>query len=843
MDMAVLLFAVLFALSAVIAARVISNKGERQRKAEEDVKQRAEEKGRQQLEEKRHKAEEEHKRLEDKAQQKAKEEEKKRLADKLQKAKEERKRVEEEKRHRAQEEEQRRKAEKEAQGKVVNPKKRVSELYKKKNTLKQRKPHKKKVPTEERKRELIKPKTTEGKRSSPKQRELIYLGDTQRWRRRLTGAQRKFQSDENIDKEITDKTPEEKKIATTVESPFVEIDIDNANVCLILPQQQFRANTVGKTSQQLSYRLELNGDQQEVPVKTTINRGGRVVAEEGRICLEKPLVKFQVAFPDELRAREYNYNHRNKELYVFVAIGNNRGRMYYLYNKDGKINPLPKRIVWILIYEEFGLQTLLGPGDITEDRWIWEKYQPFRVDLSEIDSLTIKNRKSGVEKSFSLRSTFRVEGEQLVEDDFKKECPLFTDKTLKIIAPYKNLNGWNAWIQNKVAGFRVKKNWTGNKPLTLSCAEDLPCDCGEFQIDICQQDTRLSEETLFFRRMPSIELDYPKELIVPNPKSGHTHSTISVKLDSNDEWELKHKEGRNFEPMQRNFYQIELPPKEDTFRFYIVKTNRPETIVNFQVTIPRLKWKTSKQNIWDSKFQKIERRSLKPGEPFYFLIQTNDFDNKYDLLAVLETNGQKLQEGRFIRKGVEYSLELNQFYDTIRQYKNELNLKVEIWKIRDNQLLSKVNILNFVPPLIHCKHLSCSFETHGIENMMSHFEKYHFHSSTEHLTYEELKEYDEMLPHAIYKCSYCNFYSREDDPRNPTSLICQHIKKNCPEGGRISFRVISNIDEIRQYVIPNLAHIDKCKLCGIHFKDYSWEEKVEHFFEKHENEICEYSER
>ena len=550
-------------------------------------------------------------------------------------------------------------------------------------------PYKKKSPTEERKEERS---TVKRKLPSHEQRKTIYLGNTQRRRRSLTGTQRKPASDENIEKETADKVPEEKEFVTTVESPYVEINLDNAEIYLILPKQQFKANTIDETPQQTSYSIDLNDKQQEALVRITTNRDGLMFVEEKRILLEEPLVKFQVAFPDEIQGREYNYNHNDKGLYAFVAIGNNRGIMCYLYDKEGNINVLPKRNVWVLLNENFELQ--IEP-DVIEERWIWGKYQPFRIDLSEIDALIIKNRLSGEEKSFALQSTYRVEGEQVIEDDYKKECPLFTGKTLKIVAPYENQSGWSVWIQNKAVGYKIKENWTGREPLTLRLPDDLPCECGEFQIDICQQNTRIPEETIFFRWMPSIELNYPKGLIIPDLKSGHASSTISVKLDSNVGWGLKAEGSEQSELIYGKCYQLELPPEKDTIRFSIVETNRPEITVNFQITIPRLKWKTSKQMTWNGISQKIERRHLEPGYPLYLQIRTNDFDNKYDLLALLEANGQKLQEGQFIRKGLEYSLELNQFFDTIKHNKDELKIRVEIRKMKEEQLVGSVDTLYF----------------------------------------------------------------------------------------------------------------------------------------------------
>ena len=353
----------------------------------------------------------------------------------------------------------------------------------------------------------------------------------------------------------------------------------------------------------------------------------------------------------------------------------------------------------------------LGSGDITEERWIWEKYQPFRIDLNEIDALVIKNRISGEEKSFSLQSTYSVEGEYLIEDDYKKECPLFTGKTLKIVAPYENQFGLSVWIQNKAAGYKIKENWISREPLTLRLPEDLPCEFGEFQIDICQQNTRIPDETLFFRLMPCIELNYPKELIIPDPKSGHISLIISIRLDSNDEWELEYRGNRETKVKlkQHNFYEIELPSEEDAIRFALAKTSRPESIVNFQITVPRLKWKTLEQKNWEGKSQQIERKDLKPGETFYLLIKTNDFENEYDLLALLEANGQKLQEGKFIRKGAEYCLELNQFFDTIKHNKNKVVLKAEVCKSKNNDILGNSEIFQIQAEPVLLQHKNVTF--------------------------------------------------------------------------------------------------------------------------------------
>ena len=313
--------------------------------------------------------------------------------------------------------------------------------------------------------------------------------------------------------------------------------------------------------------------------------------------------------------------------------------------------------------------------------------------------MIVKNKKTGKQKEFSSENTFRIEGKEeegLVEDDFRNECPLFTCSVLRILPPNENPSGWSVWLQNKEAGSRlICKNWTGSDFLELKLPEDIPCEFGEFQIDICQGNTRIADETLFFRLMPPIELDYPKTLIIPDPEIGHTPSLIKIRLLSDDKWELKQKEGEKFKSLGRNYYEVEVPPEEDTFCFSAAVSGKPESSVNFRVSIPRLKWKISGKDEWQSKPQGIERKNLKPGEPLYLFVSTNDFRNKYDILGILETNSQRLQEGRFVRKGTEYWLEMNAFYDTIQHNKMGLILRAEIRRMKETQLFGSIEAVYF----------------------------------------------------------------------------------------------------------------------------------------------------
>ncbi len=526
--------------------------------------------------------------------------------------------------------------------------------------------------------------TSKKKQPSSEEGKVIDLGKRQK--------QSKVPSQSRPTKTEGAKSSEREAYSAVIKSPFFEINLDETKIFLVFPRQNFKFDDKAtRVLQQLDYRLKINGAKQTITA--TVNKGeqGSVNVEERRIELKNPLETFQVVFPNELQGRTYKYKHSNINVYAFTAIGNNRGRMHRLYDEEGTINPIPQKDVWILLREDFELVT---EPDVIEERWIWGNYQPLRINLKNMSALTIKNRRNDEKEKMSCEASFSIEGEHLVEDDLKEQSPLLFDKYVKVKAPRENPSGWNVWIQSKFRECENPINWDGIEPLTLNLPEDLPDEYGEFQVDICQQDTGVSDETLFFRWIPSIELEYPKNLIIPDPEQGHTVEYVKVGLDNIEEWKLKTAEDVKIKSTEANSYRIEIPPANDVINFSVYKERSPENEVPFKVTIPRLRWKTSKQDVWGDKLQKIERKDFIPGETFYLFVQTNDF-NKYDLLATIETNGQKLQEEKFARKGMEYLLELNRFKDTIENNKNEIKLKIEVQRKALDRILGSVETLCF----------------------------------------------------------------------------------------------------------------------------------------------------
>lgn len=550
---------------------------------------------------------------------------------------------------------------------------------------KPRKPYLKKTPTEEREKEHGKRPGTESKLVDGNEGKELDLGGTQRKTARSARTLHQVPVDEE------DKKTKEREVTARIEAPCVELDLDEAKAFLVFPNQQVKLSTPGSIPQQLNYKLVLNGREQIVGVKVIEDSQYSAKVEERRIEVEGPLENFQAVFPDELQGRTYGYKHGNGEFYAFIAIGNNRGRMHYLYDKEGNINPVPKRDVWMLLREGFELGT---EPDMIWDRWAWDNYQPWHINLKKTNELGVKNRQTGEEERIPCETTFSIEGEQLVGDDFKDQGPLFLGKSAKIKALKENPSGWIVWIQNKQAGYRIiNESWTGIEALELTLPDDLPCECGEFQVDICSQDERVPVETLFFRYVSFLQIEHQEELIVPDPYHGHRSEIIKVVLGSNfQDWELSTREKID---LMADGCQIELPPEKDILHLSITKRGKPETQIGLRMTIPRLKWGTSKQKVWNDKPLQIKRDELITGEDLYLFVCTNDFDTRYDFLAILEANDQKLQEAKFIRKGMIYNLLLNQFYDTLKKNKGKVVLRIEIRKAKNDQELGQAEIIYF----------------------------------------------------------------------------------------------------------------------------------------------------
>jgi ribosomal protein L13E len=551
---------------------------------------------------------------------------------------------------------------------------------------KNRKPYKKKSPTDETQINRRYARTLK-----PKEKEAIFLGVTSRARQKKLLTTSKTENGEKHKENDVEVSVKEKVFR--IQAPYFEISLDEGKVYLIFPEQTQEVNSASLT-EQVIYAAEINGEEKNISSRVRIHNDGKYSIDETKMVLDEPLSDFKVIFPEILQQREYNYTHYDKSLYVFVAVGNDCGRMFYLFDPSKGINPLPKRNLWILIEDGFELD---AEPILIEDKWIWENYQPYLVDSSEIATLEIKEISQGQKKNYGLEKSFQLEGETLAQDDFKKESPLFSGTTVKIRCPYVYDGGWRVWISEKHGNSKlVSDNWTGEASLELKCPEDLPCNYGEFQIDICPPGSRISDDTLFFRWIPTIKLNYDRQLTLPNRNSGHEPAKISLRFDDCSRWKVVDEENYPVKLVE-NVYLVTLPAEKDSVRLHISKHDQLDLIVTIQISLPRVRWRIAGTGTWLCTPIRISPKALQYGKQIDLIIKTNDIYGNYVFEGILKSREEQLQMRNFKRNGMEYVLPLNQFFDTIKSHSGGTTLTIKILTADKQQFLGMIEPIVFEP--------------------------------------------------------------------------------------------------------------------------------------------------
>lgn len=117
------------------------------------------------------------------------------------------------------------------------------------------------------------------------------------------------------------------------------------------------------------------------------------------------------------------------------------------------------------------------------------------------------------------------------------------------------------------------------------------------------------------------------------------------------------------------------------------------------------------------------------------------------------------------------------------------------------------------------------------------------------LSYEEtaaeLRDELPTLPKAIYKCSYCDFYTSDEPHEHPTSVIERHIDRECRAVGRdagpppVRFRVVHDVAQVRRLVRDNLPTFHECTRCGTRLRDVAPEQQAQHLLAAHRSMLFE----
>lgn len=117
----------------------------------------------------------------------------------------------------------------------------------------------------------------------------------------------------------------------------------------------------------------------------------------------------------------------------------------------------------------------------------------------------------------------------------------------------------------------------------------------------------------------------------------------------------------------------------------------------------------------------------------------------------------------------------------------------------------------------------CGRQVGSSHDWVSHFLERHQDKVLEKLEYEVLRKRfgEPHWPLAVYRCSYCGFLVRGDDPRNPNSAISYHQVNECVEASKHRpiqerFEIIYDQDVIRK-LVPGLPSVYVCRACDREF--------------------------
>jgi len=475
-----------------------------------------------------------------------------------------------------------------------------------------------------------------------------------------------------------------------IAKPSFELNLDDIRVFLIIPSHRLPGASSDNFPSRLIYQIEFNHE--TISLAASVKKvKNDIQVDETSFRIDQPIKIFRVVYPPELESRVYEYSHLDDALYVFRAVGR-RNIMHYMYDNEGNQTPLPDSDVWIALKD---CHTLLAEPNTIDNRPLWNCYNLSFIDLKNLSEIKIKNNNTDEIKKFNINRYFLIEGDKPIKDDFMNQMPLFSGNSIiiKSIFPSEETK-FNLWIQNKFADCKIIPCSFSNGSFLIRPTEDLPCDGGEFQIDICKEGEDKPIDTLFFRFVPHLYLKFSNNLIFPDKNKGHKEEQIDIFINK-DEWKLKLDTKSKIEIYETSKgYQLKLPPDIDSIYFSLFKTSNPETETNIRITIPRLKWRTSDMFQWKDKHLDIIKDNLQFGRDLYLVVRSNDYFEKYDLIAhLISDKGDSYHEINFDRKGIDYYVLLNQLYDTIKSNTSDLYLNVKVH--HNGQYLGHFNTLHF----------------------------------------------------------------------------------------------------------------------------------------------------
>ncbi len=474
-----------------------------------------------------------------------------------------------------------------------------------------------------------------------------------------------------------------------VRPPWIELALQsNEKIQLVIPKAEIKTGVVGPAPDQLTYDVTVNKEQRSFQIRPTPSYDG-YVQDEYRLALNEPLAEFEVKFPEHLRNCCYRFAHPDWKLYAFVAgTRDGSGRLLYRCDK------LPRRLLWILLHEDFSLEPD-APLKDEPDQWVWDKYRPFLLDLTSASNLALKNRSKAETIQIACEPYFQIEGEGLTEDDYMGRSPLFSGMRLKLLSPDGTSTSLDVWLQDASGGVQlIKEDWDGQGPLEFFPLSELSRKSGEFQIDLCDNPGNQIAATVFFRCLPGLKLEFPKDLILPDPQLGHQPALVTIGTDNPQFWEFCDEEGKIISRREEGTYSFLLDALNDCCSLSVAPKDSEMSRVHLRVTLPRLRWRLGNGTPWVDHVQPLERSNFVTGRPLEFQVCIGADRERYTMSVILQEGDHILQGPVFLaRQQKIYQTEVNQFYDTIRDVDAPLEIRLRVQSSKNEELLRIIPVM------------------------------------------------------------------------------------------------------------------------------------------------------
>ncbi len=481
--------------------------------------------------------------------------------------------------------------------------------------------------------------------------------------------------------------------------PRIILDNNEGCVKLVIPEQKL---ILRNPPVNIEYLIKINENVFSLKAKVSEIDTNYFKVEKIEQKLKTPLESYEIEYPMIYNKKKllYNHIHKDRNVYLFNLPKNSKSRMVKLWDDFGFPNEIDKKQYIVLHPKSF--ETEPSHKKIDELN-IWDYNYPKRIDLRENEYLKIKNIETNEESCIFCSTLFSLHGKKLDFDEYQSKGPLITGQKLSITSSRINSEGWCIKIRNGIGNVKILNDaWTGAEPLRINYQKDLVNKIGEYKIEIYNENSTKKIETIKFRYIHYIEVNYSKDLIIPE-KIGHSKEIYQITLGENYN-ELKINVPHNVGSIineDDNGIDLILNSKTDSVKFSIIRKDNPKIKTNIQIRIPRLRWRLFDD--WHDKKVVIKRQEIFESDEALLEVLTNDPRQTYQIIGQLSDKVLLKQMHLKESKPFHYTCKLDALFDELKENTKELKFAIKI--IDSNNNIKEEELKCFVFPEIETQSL------------------------------------------------------------------------------------------------------------------------------------------